>query len=116
MAISDRIAVMDEGRIRREGPPEEVYGDPGDPFVAAFLGDANVLRARVEDGRFRCYSGYAGWGPGQLEREIGEGAWIVAPCDPGVVLDAEPDTVWDATLRANGIDPAALVPGGGREA
>jgi iron(III) transport system ATP-binding protein len=51
MAISDRIAVMDEGRIRREGPPEEVYGDPGDPFVAAFLGDANVLRARVEDGR-----------------------------------------------------------------
>lgn len=70
----------------------------------------------LESGRFQCYSGYAGWGPGQLEREIGEGSWIVTPCDTGLLFETRPDEVWSECLRANGIDPAALVPGGGREA
>jgi putative transcriptional regulator len=62
--------------------------------------------------RFQCFSGYAGWGPGQLEREIGEGSWIVAPVDPTAVLDAPTDELWPAILRANGLDPALIVPGG----
>jgi putative transcriptional regulator len=62
--------------------------------------------------RFHCFSGYAGWAPGQLEREIGEGSWILAPVDPQLVLDTPPDALWLATLRANGIDPASIVPGG----
>lgn len=65
------------------------------------------------DGRFHCYSGYAGWGPEQLDREISEGSWIVAPADAGLVLDAPTDEVWVRGMASVGIDPAALVPGGG---
>ncbi len=64
-------------------------------------------------GRFHCYSGYSGWGPGQIEREISEGAWILSPSDPAIVLDRDPSEMWRASLSAIGIDPAAIVPGGG---
>jgi putative transcriptional regulator len=69
----------------------------------------------LSEGRFQCYSGYAGWGPGQLEREIREGSWIVAPADPCLVLDAPSDDVWQRSLNGIGIDPALLVPGGSEE-
>jgi putative spermidine/putrescine transport system ATP-binding protein len=44
-AMSDRIAVMDAGRIVQVGPPQEIYEAPASRFVAEFLGDANVLQA-----------------------------------------------------------------------
>ncbi len=59
----------------------------------------------------RCYVGYAGWGPGQLEQELSEGAWVALPPDPRLVFDELPDAVWERALRAAGIDPATLVPG-----
>jgi len=62
--------------------------------------------------RFHCFSGYAGWAPGQLEQEINEGSWILAPVDPRLVLDTPPDDLWLASLQAIGIDPALIVPGG----
>jgi putative transcriptional regulator len=62
--------------------------------------------------RFHCFSGYAGWAPGQLEQEINEGSWILAPVDPQLVLDTPPDDLWLASLSAIGIDPALIVPGG----
>lgn len=46
--MSDRIAVMSDGRIRQVGTPDEIYRRPLDPFVAAFVGDVNVLPARLE--------------------------------------------------------------------
>ena len=55
-------------------------------------------------------------GAGQLEREIGEGTWVVSPADPELVLDTPPEKIWTSALVAQGIDPAALVPGGGEEA
>ncbi|MBI2945252.1 MAG: ABC transporter ATP-binding protein [Candidatus Wallbacteria bacterium] len=48
MAMSDRIIVMREGRIRQVGPPAELYDHPADLFVAGFLGLANVLEGVVE--------------------------------------------------------------------
>ncbi|MGH3131494.1 MAG: ABC transporter ATP-binding protein [Gaiellaceae bacterium] len=38
MTLGDRIAVLDAGRVRQIGPPDEVYREPADRFVAAFLG------------------------------------------------------------------------------
>jgi putative spermidine/putrescine transport system ATP-binding protein/spermidine/putrescine transport system ATP-binding protein len=48
LSLSDRIAVMAEGRIRQLGTPDDIYRRPADRFVASFVGDVNVLRARLE--------------------------------------------------------------------
>lgn len=64
-ALSDRIAVMERGRLQQVGSPEELYGAPANAFVASFLGRANFLDATVEsvDGnRAVCrLSGGAAW-------------------------------------------------------
>ena len=49
LSISDRIAVLEAGRIRQVGTPYEVYTQPVDGFVADFLGIANFLPATVMD-------------------------------------------------------------------
>ncbi len=48
--LSDRIAVMRDGRLRQIGPPTELYREPVDPFVAGFVGQANFLPVEVEEG------------------------------------------------------------------
>ena len=50
MYLADRIAVMDEGRIRQTGTPDEIYLNPADAFVAAFFGDVNRFAGIVADG------------------------------------------------------------------
>ncbi len=47
MALSDRIVVMNQGRIEQAGPPEEVYRRPASKFVADFIGKVNFLPATV---------------------------------------------------------------------
>ena len=55
MTMSDRIAVMRDGRIEQVGPPEAVYERPATEFVAGFLGASNLLEGTVgpPDGDFR---------------------------------------------------------------
>ena len=48
MAMSDRIAVMDHGRVLQVGTPEEIYESPKTRFVADFVGHTNVFDGRVE--------------------------------------------------------------------
>ena len=48
LSLSDRIAVIAEGRIRQLGAPGEIYRRPADRFVASFIGDVNVLSARLK--------------------------------------------------------------------
>ncbi len=70
-----------------------------------------VLRSLAEEApqRFGIFLGYAGWGPGQLGREIAQGSWIVAPVSSRFVFDTACDDVWERVLRSLGIDPATLV-------
>lgn len=54
MAIGDRIAVLDKGKVAQIGPPAEVYSRPVSRFVAEFLGEANFIPASARpaaDGR-----------------------------------------------------------------
>lgn len=52
--------------------------------------------------RAKAFSGYAGWGPGQLENELEEGAWVIE--DPRVddVFTRDPDHLWRDVLRRKG--------------
>jgi putative transcriptional regulator len=57
----------------------------------------------------RMFLGYAGWGPGQLERELAQGAWLVAPASARLVFEERRDRLWDEAVRSLGIEPATLV-------
>ena len=48
MAMADRIAVLDQGKLRQLATPEELYTQPVDTFVADFIGKVNLFDARVE--------------------------------------------------------------------
>jgi putative transcriptional regulator len=50
----------------------------------------------------RVFAGYAGWGPGQLQEEIDEGAWYVLPGEPMDAFLTEPERLWPAVLRRQG--------------
>ncbi len=50
LALSDRIAVMNAGRVEQIGAPRDVYQAPASAFVASFLGKTNILNASIEIG------------------------------------------------------------------
>lgn len=50
-------------------------------------------------GSLRIFAGYAGWGPGQLEDELVDGAWYVVESEPGDVSSPDPEHLWRAVLR-----------------
>ena len=87
MALSDRIVVIDRGRIQQVGQPPELYRDPANEFVAAFIGESNLLRCRVADSE----------GPAaRLVTAGGTEVWVprgaVAPGGP-VTLMIRPDAL-----------------------
>ena len=117
-------------RVRRGGPLQldqgmVVYGDDHrDPAGREVCCGLHVSASRetlgrlcdLNHGRFHCYAGYAGWGPGQLEKEIEEGSWVHGAVDAQCVLDVEPERMWREVLLRQGIEPGALVQGGSAEA
>lgn len=58
--------------------------------------------------------GYAGWGEGQLEEELGENVWLTADADTGLIFDTDYDVKWSRALATLGIDPANLSGQAGR--
>ena len=48
LEVSDRVAVMNQGRVEQVGTPEEVYHYPATPFVYNFLGNVNLFHGRIE--------------------------------------------------------------------
>jgi len=52
MTVSDRIAVMNAGRIEQIGPPSEIYNRPRTRFVADFIGEINLFEGEWRDGAF----------------------------------------------------------------
>ncbi len=52
LAMSDRIAVMNGGRVEQTGTPAEIYDRPASRFVADFIGEINVFDGRADHGRF----------------------------------------------------------------
>jgi sulfate transport system ATP-binding protein len=51
MEVSDHVVVMNEGRVAQAGSTDDLYDRPASPFVASFVGGANVLRGHVQGGR-----------------------------------------------------------------
>jgi putative spermidine/putrescine transport system ATP-binding protein len=61
MALGDRIAVMDKGRIAQIGTPEEIYRAPANSFVADFIGTMNRILGHVDNGLLVFPGGSVPW-------------------------------------------------------
>ena len=48
MAISDRVAIMKDGKLMQIGTPKEIYDQPGSRFIANFMGKANFIEGKIE--------------------------------------------------------------------
>lgn len=68
-----------------------------------FIGDIEWIEGllqRPEPTRgLRVYSGYSGWAPGQLQREIARGGWHVLPAEAEIVFDMESARIWPELIR-----------------
>jgi putative transcriptional regulator len=79
----------------------------------AVTSSLEALRTLIGGGgpsEVRLLIGYAGWGPGQLEREVSKGVWLPAAADADLLFDASTATLWQrAYADAIGTIPAAFV-------
>jgi putative transcriptional regulator len=70
------------------------------------LDEASELVDTLDAVRF--FAGYAGWGPGQLEREMAIGGWLVLPAERDDAFSTEPTKLWSSVLRRQGGELAML--------
>jgi spermidine/putrescine transport system ATP-binding protein len=98
LSMSDRMAVMHDGRIVESGPPTALYDRPRTAFVADFLGDANLLAATVHERRNGCVTVTAGGG-----------RFAAAVSDAGVPEGATTAVVRPEDLRPGGDTMAGTV-------
>jgi putative transcriptional regulator len=75
-----------------------------------------TMLAEREDVPVMVFSGYAGWGPGQLESEISQSSWLPGDVDAELIFGTPPEEVWEAALRKMSLTPAMLVSGAGASA
>jgi putative transcriptional regulator len=77
----------------------------------ALTASLDVLKVIAEGGGPReCVLalGYAGWGPGQLDQEIHQNAWLSVPADETLLFDGEHDTKWRRAFAKLRVDPLLL--------
>lgn len=116
---ADSRAVLIGGPVERERgfvlhTDDWLIDDASLSFGAGFAmtGTREALLAMVDPAggphRSVLLLGYAGWGDGQLEDELGENVWLVADADPDLIFDADHASKWTRVLAGLGIDPARL--------
>ena len=97
LTMSDRIAVMDGGRLLQVGTPQEIYDRPRTRFVADFIGDTNLLAATVVDpGTARLGDG----SPIRIATDRPEGSAVTVAIRPEQVGLRDPDHPRDPALDA----------------
>ncbi len=72
---------------------------------------ATLVRRTLEaepDPATRMVVGYAGWGAGQLDVELAEGSWLLAPVEGDLIFKTSAETMWEAAIRRLGAEPSML--------
>ncbi len=119
MDIEGGLGEAGEQIVFLGGPVEEERGfvlhthtDPWDSTLA-INGDISITTSRdileamargTGPSRTLVALGYAGWGAGQLERELQENAWLSGPADQSILFDLPPEQRWEAAARLLGVD------------
>lgn len=71
----------------------------------------SVVRRTLQtapDPAVRMVVGYAGWGAGQLDVELAEGSWLLAPVQSDLIFNTSFDNMWEAAIRRLGAEPSML--------
>jgi ABC-type Fe3+/spermidine/putrescine transport system ATPase subunit len=89
MSLSDRIAVMRDGRVEQVGTPSEVYESPVSPFVAGFVGGGNLIMGRLKAGSQFEADGIAFPLPPQFAGAV-EGKAVLAIKPEAIALSTDP--------------------------
>jgi len=115
-AVPSLSDLVDAEELVHAGGPVQpdsvlVLGDFEEPAeagtqVVGTLGLLDPERPEAELHRVRVFAGYAGWAPGQLDLELEQEAWIVAPADPEDAFSE--DDLWSEVLRRKGGEYALL--------
>jgi putative spermidine/putrescine transport system ATP-binding protein len=115
LVMSDRIAVMDKGRVLQVGLPNEIYEAPANPFVADFIGESNifagvvetdardVLRVRLEQGPVIEIAARA-----DLAARSGQKVRVMVRPERFVDLAADPNAVWANRIDGRVTDSAYI--------
>ncbi|HVW18714.1 MAG TPA: YqgE/AlgH family protein [Solirubrobacteraceae bacterium] len=83
-----------------EDPAKAALTLDGDLGFVALESDIEAVGGQTR--RARAFAGHAGWGPGQLDAELDEEAWFVAPFDREDAFTEEPDDLWSRALIRKG--------------
>ena len=100
-------AVLGLGHVVADDAPDGVTPIHGGIAVLDLEADPMHLLGDVAG--VRLFTGYAGWGPGQLDGELAMGGWIVVDAEPGDVTTTRPDDLWRAVLRRQPDEDLALL-------
>jgi sulfate transport system ATP-binding protein len=99
MELANRVIVMHEGRVEQVGTPQEIYDEPATPFVAGFVGSANVLHGRVVNGQVHLGTIRLD-GAEHLEEGVAATAYV-RPHDVRLAPDGDPRQVRATVERAS---------------
>ena len=72
-------------------------------LMATKQGIATALSESRKPADLRIFLGYAGWGPGQLAREVRVGGWYIFDYDESLVFDEHPETLWKRLIEKTGL-------------
>src|SRR6185295_14043874 len=101
-----------EGANRPDGVLSKEIG-AGLHLSASPLLLRRVLQAHPIPRRTVVLAGYAGWGPGQLDAELAESAWLISPVELDLIFEIPPAASWEMAIRRLGADPSLLQQGHG---
>jgi putative transcriptional regulator len=95
------------------GPPPVETPSVGITIAAglALSNSPQLLRRLLEPDpppSARLIVGYSGWGPGQLEAELQESAWLLSDVHADLIFDTPVEQMWERAIRRLGADPASL--------
>lgn len=98
--------------------PEEPEGDESVQVCdGVFLSSSPLLLRRLletpEQPRARLLTGYAGWGPGQLDAEMAASAWLISEVYLDLIFETDAGLMWEKAIRRLGADPSTLQMGQG---
>jgi sulfate/thiosulfate transport system ATP-binding protein len=105
LEVSDRIVVMNKGKVEQIGTPQEVFDRPATPFVMGFLGSVNMFHGRVEGGRAHLGPLSVDY-PEHAEASPRQAQGFARPYELELAREAVGDGFW-ATLRH--VTPAGAV-------